>query len=162
MYPGNKLAILALIFAAISLRGQAASAETVYGEAKKLGNGFARLYAELEANGAPRVFGVTFVEGMLEGLPAVPNTYSRCFDKNGDGKIGARGECNGDFELIFPLPREVGNGQRCLSSGSASTGTPKATPIPRRRRGPCRISIFTSTYRNVRAYAASGRASAAN
>ena len=108
MYPGNKLAILALIFAAISLRGQAASAETVYGEAKKLGNGFAQLYAGLEANGAPRVLGVSFVEGMLEGLPAVPNTYSRCFDKNGDGKIGARGECNGAFELIFPLPREVG------------------------------------------------------
>lgn len=130
MYPGNKLAILALIFAAISLRGQAASAETVYGEAKKLGNGFAQLYAELEANGAPRVLGVSFVEGMLEGLPAVPNTYSRCFDKNGDGKIGARGECNGDFELIFPLPREVGKRSEMPFKWISVNWNPEGHPHP--------------------------------
>ncbi|MCZ6838612.1 MAG: hypothetical protein O7G13_04990 [Alphaproteobacteria bacterium] len=84
---------------------------TVYGQAQNLGDGFAQLYAELDANSAPRVLGVSIDGGMLENLPAKTNNYSRCFDKNGNGKIDATGECNGDFELTFPVPQELaGNG----------------------------------------------------
>ena len=46
---------------------------TVYGQAQKLGDGFAQLYAELDTNGAPRVLGVSIDSGMLENLPATPN-----------------------------------------------------------------------------------------
>ena len=85
----------------------AAMAATVYGEAKSLGGGFARVYAELDDAGAPRAIGVTFDQEMLAGSPTVPNGYSRCFDKNEDGRIDAHGECNGDFELRFALPQEL-------------------------------------------------------
>ena len=65
----------------------AAMAATVYGEAKSLGGGFARVYAELDDAGAPRAIGVTFDQEMLAGSPTVPNGYSRCFDKNEDGRL---------------------------------------------------------------------------
>ena len=84
-----------------------ADAETLYGEAQRLGNGAARVYAELDGEGAPQAIGVSFDPGLLEGLPAMPNTWSRCFDKDGDGQIAAHGECNGDYELEFVLPPEV-------------------------------------------------------
>ena len=80
---------------------------TLHGEARKLGNGSAQVYTELDAEGAPTVIGVTFDAGMLEGLPTMPNTWSRCFDKNGNGQIDPHGECHGDFELEFPLPQEL-------------------------------------------------------
>ena len=37
----------------------------------------------------------------------MPNTWSRCFDKNANGKIDDHHECNGDYELAFPLPEEL-------------------------------------------------------
>ena len=96
--------------AACAAGGVLAGAATVYGEAKKLGEGFAQVYAELDGEGAPRVIGVSFDGAMLEGLPAMPNTWSRCFDKNQNGRIDAHGECNGDYELRFELPRELAQG----------------------------------------------------
>jgi hypothetical protein len=59
------------------------------------------------------VIGVTFDQGMLAGLPTMPNTWSRCFDKNAKGRIDAHGECNGDYELQFALPQELA--QRSLT-----------------------------------------------
>ena len=47
---------------------------TVYSEAKKLGDGFAQVYAELDSDGAPRAIGVSFDQGLLAGLPTMPNT----------------------------------------------------------------------------------------
>ena len=69
-------------FAACATGAVLADPVTVYGQAKGLGEGFAQVYAELDAVGAPRVIGVSFDQGMLEGLPTMPNTWSRCFDKN--------------------------------------------------------------------------------
>ena len=37
----------------------------------------------------------------------MPNTWSRCFDKNTNGKIDDHHECNGDYELAFALPEEL-------------------------------------------------------
>jgi hypothetical protein len=53
------------------------------------------------------VIGVSFDQGMLAGLPTMPNAWSRCFDKNENGRIDGHGECNGDFELQFELPQEL-------------------------------------------------------
>src|ERR671918_1652552 len=94
-------------FAACGRYAAMVDAATVYSEAKKLGDGSALVYAELDAEGAPRVIGVSFDQGMLEGLPAMPNAWSRCFDKNGNGGIDPHGECNGDYELEFALPQEL-------------------------------------------------------
>ncbi len=103
---------------------------TVYGQAQKMGNGFAQLYAELDANGAPRVLGVSFDSGMLDGLPSEPNTYSRCFDKNGNGKIDATGECNGDFELEFPVPPELARGGNSPFKWVSVNWNPAGHPHP--------------------------------
>jgi hypothetical protein len=96
-----------LIGAAAGTWAVQANAATIYGEAQKLGSGVARLFAELDGAGAPQAIGVSFDQGMLEDLPAMPNSWSRCFDKDGDGKIAAHGECNGDYELEFALPPEL-------------------------------------------------------
>jgi hypothetical protein len=71
--------------AAWGANGALADAATVYGEAKGLGDGFAQVYAELDGAGAPQVIGVSFDPGLLAGLPTMPNTWSRCFDKDGNG-----------------------------------------------------------------------------
>ena len=94
-------------FAAYGAYIAMADAGTVQTEGQKLGDGVAQVYAELDAEGAPRALGVSFDPGMLEGLPTMPNTWSRCFDKNGNGRIDEHGECNGDYELRFALPPEV-------------------------------------------------------
>lgn len=126
----SKLGIPSLILAAISLTGTAPRAETVYGEAKALGGGFAQLYAELAPDGAPEVLGVSFVETLLQNLPGVPNTYSRCFDKNGNGRIDAHGECNGDYELEFPLPHELAKGAKTPFTWVSLNWNPEGHPDP--------------------------------
>ena len=93
--------------AACGTQGALADPGTVYSEARRLGDGFAQVYAALDAEGAPQAIGVSFDPGMLKGLPTTPNTYSRCFDKNGNGRIDEHGECNGDYELRFALPQEL-------------------------------------------------------
>jgi hypothetical protein len=101
------LLVATAAIAAVGTKLAIADTITLHGEAQKLGNGLARAYTELDADGAPAVIGVTFDAGMLEGLPTMPNTWSRCFDKNGNGQIDPHGECHGDFELEFPLPPEL-------------------------------------------------------
>ena len=100
-------ALLIGAFAACGTQAALADAVMVYSEAKRLGDGFAQVYAELDGAGAPRGIGVSFDQGMLEGLPTMPNSWSRCFDKNGNGRIDEHGECNGDYELRFALPQEL-------------------------------------------------------
>jgi hypothetical protein len=99
--------------------GVAAAAATVLGVApaavvaepkviatkpQKVGNGWARTYVALDANGAPLALGVSLDKAALEGLPAEPNATSRCFDKNGNGRMDVH-ECIGDYQLVFALPQ---------------------------------------------------------
>ena len=70
---------------------------------QKIGNGSARVYVALNADGTPHALGVRLDRDALEGLPMQPNATSRCFDMNGDGTIGP-GECVGDYALTFPIP----------------------------------------------------------
>jgi hypothetical protein len=107
MHRTRTLWIGAATFAVGATGAALADSGTVHGEAQKLGNGLAQIYAELDAEGAPRVIGVSFDRAMLEGLPEMPNTYSRCFDKNANGRIDDPHECNGDYELAFALPEEL-------------------------------------------------------
>lgn len=107
MRAAKSVAVLSAAVIAISLSDRLVSAETVYGEARALGNGFAQAYVDLADSGTPQALGISFAEGMLEGLPETPNNYSRCFDRNGNGEIDPKGECNGDYELIFMLPEKA-------------------------------------------------------
>lgn len=81
-----------------------AKTKTYYGEPEVMGQGTARTYVRLDGNGAPTAIGVIFPKTVLEGLPAKRNTTSRCFDKNGNGKIDEHGECEGDYETRLSLP----------------------------------------------------------
>lgn len=81
-----------------------ANTRTYYGEPDVMGNGTARTYVRLDSSGAPMAIGVIFPTTMLEGLPKKRNNTSRCFDKDGNGKIGEHGECEGDYEIKLPLP----------------------------------------------------------
>ena len=102
----------------------------VYGEPQKLGDGVARVYAELDAEGAPVRLGVTFDPGLLTGLPDMPNTYSRCFDKNGNGKIEPHGECNGDYELAFAVPQALAESGTTPFSWVSVNWNPMGHPEP--------------------------------
>jgi hypothetical protein len=76
---------------------------TLQGAAVRVGDGEARTFVELGSDGRPQAIGVAFGEGALRGLPSKMNSTSRCFDKNGDGKMG-HGECMGDFEFTLAMP----------------------------------------------------------
>jgi hypothetical protein len=83
--------------------------QTFFGESGKMGQGTARTYAELKADGSPVRIGIVFTPGLLEGLPTELNTQDsrRCFDKNGDGAIHGHDECVGDYELALSMPTEL-------------------------------------------------------
>jgi hypothetical protein len=89
--------------------GLALSAEThslghtLRGGAEKIGAGTVQSFVTLDQSGATRTIGVTVSAGALEQLPPVPNTVSRCFDLDGNGKHTGH-ECLGDEERILDVP----------------------------------------------------------
>jgi hypothetical protein len=84
----------------------ASEARTIATERQKVGNGSARAYVTVDAEGNPRALGVSLTSEALEGLPKEPNRTSRCFDKNGNGRIDAD-ECVGDYNFTFVIPDDV-------------------------------------------------------
>lgn len=112
------------------LANYAVYAEVIYSESQKLGDGTARLYIELGVDNLSAALGITFEKGMLGGLPPKPNTYSRCFDKNGNGKIDDHGECNGDYELEFLLPDETANRAKLPFEWVGVNWNPEGHPSP--------------------------------
>ena len=82
---------------------------TVRGEVEKMGAGTVQSFVTLDPSDAPIAIGVTLSAGALEQLPPVPNTVSRCFDLNGDGRHTGH-ECMGDEEQILDVPVESTTG----------------------------------------------------
>ena len=76
---------------------------TVRGQAEKLGAGAVQSFVTLDRSGAPLAIGVTLSAGALEQLPPIPNTVSRCFDLDGNGRHTGH-ECHGDEERILDVP----------------------------------------------------------
>jgi len=77
--------------------------QTLKGRAERIGAGTVQSFVTLDPDGAPTAIGVTMSAGALEQLPPVPNTRSRCFDLNGDGRHTGH-ECIGDEERILDVP----------------------------------------------------------
>ena len=123
-------AALAAIWLSNTMANTMAMADTVYGQARNLGNGFAQLYAKFGTDGVPKAIGVNFGEGMLQGLPDVLNTYSRCFDKNGNGKIDPHGECNDDYEMTFLLSQELARRLKSPFKWVSVNWNPEGHPHP--------------------------------
>ena len=84
----------------------AAEPKVITTEPQKVGNGSARVYVALNDDGTPRAIGVRLDKDALAGLPKEPNATSRCFDVDGDGKIGPN-ECVGDYASVFAIPGEA-------------------------------------------------------
>ncbi len=76
---------------------------TLRGKAEKMGAGTIQSFVTLDPGGAPTAIGVALSAGALEQLPPVPNTLSRCFDLDGNGKHTGH-ECHGDEERILDVP----------------------------------------------------------
>jgi hypothetical protein len=75
----------------------------VRGRAEKMGAGMVESFVKLDPSGVPLAIGVTLSPGALEQLPPVPNTVSRCFDLDGNGRHTGH-ECIGDEERILDVP----------------------------------------------------------
>jgi len=75
-------------------------------KAQKVGNGMVRVFVALDANGKPLSLGVSMDKEALAGLPREPDPKSRCFDKNGNGKMDEH-ECIGDYAFDFILEGEM-------------------------------------------------------
>lgn len=71
---------------------------------EKIGNGWAQVYLALDAKGSPAALGVSLDKAALEGLPHEPDLTSRCFDRNGDGRMQPD-ECIGDHNVTFAIPQ---------------------------------------------------------
>jgi hypothetical protein len=79
------------------------SARTLEGKVTSLGAGTIQSFLTLDRSGAPLAMGVRMSPAALEQLPRTPNTVSRCFDLDGNGKH-TQHECMGDEERILELP----------------------------------------------------------
>ena len=82
---------------------------TLRGQAEKLGAGTVQSFLTLDPSGAPTAIGVTMSPGALEQLPPMPNTVSRCFDLDGNGRH-TQHECIGDEERILDVPADSSAG----------------------------------------------------
>ena len=82
---------------------------TLRGRVERMGAGTVQSFVTLDAGGAPRAIGVTLSPGALEQLPPMPNTVSRCFDLDGNGRHTGH-ECIGDEERILDVPADSSTG----------------------------------------------------
>lgn len=79
---------------------------TVAGPPAAVGQGTARTWVTFAAGGAPSSLGVAFSAGAMRGLAQQMNLTSRCFDKDGDGRL-VHGECLGDYQVNLAMPAEA-------------------------------------------------------
>jgi hypothetical protein len=84
--------------------GTRANERTVRGETRQMGAGTVRSFLQLDSQGNPLAIGVELSAGALEQLPQQPNTTSRCFDMDGNGRHTGH-ECIGDLERVLDVPR---------------------------------------------------------
>jgi hypothetical protein len=82
---------------------------TLKGRVERIGAGTVQSFVTLDRDGDPTAIGVTMSAGALRQLPPVPNTRSRCFDLNGDGRHTGH-ECIGDEERILDVPVDASAG----------------------------------------------------
>jgi hypothetical protein len=82
---------------------------TLRGRVAQIGVGTMQSFVTLDPKGGPLAIGVTLSAGALSDLPPVPNSVSRCFDLNGDGKYTGH-ECHGDEERILNVPGDSSAG----------------------------------------------------
>jgi hypothetical protein len=83
--------------------GTAGKERPLRGKVERIGAGTAQSSVTLDSEGAPLAIGVTLSAGAMRQLPPEPNTVSRCYDLDGNGKHTGH-ECIGDVERILDVP----------------------------------------------------------
>ena len=78
-----------------------------YGAPVDAGRGTMRTYLAFDSTGKPMELGILIDADALQGLPTGHSTSGRCFDVNGNGRIDASGECEGDYEYALTMPAVV-------------------------------------------------------
>lgn len=109
-FPGSTFSILLAVAALASIsysHSGRAGTEVHYGPVVNMGNGTIRAYLAVDSADVPVELGVVMDGRALDGLPAEPSTTGRCFDLNGNGRIDAGSECEGDHEVVLALPSVV-------------------------------------------------------
>lgn len=107
-FPRFQASILLLTGVSLALSaGTPGGEHTLRGSSVSLGGGTVQSFVTLNANGAPVAVGVALSSGALEQLPRLPNTVSRCYDLDGNGRH-TRHECIGDEERLLDLPAASG------------------------------------------------------
>lgn len=102
--PRLQVAILLLTGLSLVLSaGTSRRERTVRGSAQGIGGGTVQSFLTLDPQGAPVALGVALTAGSLEQLPRSPNTVSRCFDLDQNGRH-TQHECIGDEERILEVP----------------------------------------------------------
>jgi hypothetical protein len=103
--PPRVLGLVALLAGlSLALSAEAPGHErTLRGRVEKIGAGTVQSFVTLDPSDAPIALGVTLSAGALEQLPETPNTVSRCFDLDGNGRHTGH-ECHGDEERILDVP----------------------------------------------------------
>ena len=102
--PRNLGVVALLTGLGLALSAGVSSNETTHrGRAERIGAGTVQSFVTVDRKGAPVAMGVTISAGALEQLPQTPNTVSRCYDLDGNGKHTGH-ECIGDVERILDVP----------------------------------------------------------
>jgi hypothetical protein len=99
---GGIVALLTGLGIAVSA-GVTAKEQTIRGRVERIGAGTVQSFVTLDEKNAPLAVGVAISAGALKQLPGSPNTVSRCYDLDGDGKHTGH-ECIGDLERILDVP----------------------------------------------------------
>ena len=97
---------IAVVVTAIGLALSAAiprGDRTVRGRIETIGAGTAQSFLTLDPQGRPLAIGVTLSAGAMQQLPPTPNTVSRCYDLDGNGRHTGH-ECIGDLERVLDVP----------------------------------------------------------
>jgi hypothetical protein len=101
--PRNLGVVAALAFGLSVSAAVKGKEQTIRGRIEKIGGGTVQSFVTLDPRGVPTTIGVTISAGALEELPPEPNTVSRCYDLDGNGKHTGH-ECIGDVERILDVP----------------------------------------------------------
>jgi hypothetical protein len=101
------IALLTGLSLALSAETTSDRGRSHLGLREKIGAGTVQSFLTLDPSGAPIALGVTLSSGALEQLPQSPNTVSRCFDLDGNGRHTLH-ECIGDEERILDIPEDLG------------------------------------------------------
>ncbi|HYF38365.1 MAG TPA: hypothetical protein VD930_01670 [Gemmatimonadales bacterium] len=108
-FPRAQVIILLVTGISLAISAGATQRErTLRGSAATLGAGTVESFVTLNPDGTPAAIGVALSAGALTKLPQTPNTVSRCFDVDGNGRH-TQHECIGDEERLLDLPEGVGD-----------------------------------------------------